>query len=94
MAPAAQAPPVPAVILALPSSASSSSRRAGVRPAAADQKTVTANFPRTVSLYEGSDVRVLGVQVGKVDTVTPPAPRSRSTMPTTRTSRSRPTPRP
>jgi phospholipid/cholesterol/gamma-HCH transport system substrate-binding protein len=36
-----------------------------------DQKTLTADFPRTVSLYEGSDVRVLGVPVGKVDSVTP-----------------------
>jgi phospholipid/cholesterol/gamma-HCH transport system substrate-binding protein len=35
------------------------------------QKTLTADFPRTVSLYEGSDVRVLGVPVGKVDSVTP-----------------------
>jgi phospholipid/cholesterol/gamma-HCH transport system substrate-binding protein len=34
-------------------------------------KTVTAYFPRTVSLYEGSDVRVLGVPVGKIDQVTP-----------------------
>ena len=37
----------------------------------ASSKTLTAHFPRTVSLYEGSDVRVLGVAVGKVDTVTP-----------------------
>ncbi len=36
-----------------------------------DQKTLTAYFPRTVSLYEGSDVRVLGVPIGKVDEVTP-----------------------
>ena len=36
-----------------------------------DTKTVTAYFPRTVSLYEGSDVRVLGVPVGKVEEVTP-----------------------
>ena len=36
-----------------------------------DTKTVTAHFPRTVSIYEGSDVRVLGVPVGTVDTVTP-----------------------
>ncbi len=36
-----------------------------------DKKTVTAEFPRTVSLYEGSDVKILGVPVGKVDTVTP-----------------------
>ena len=28
-------------------------------------KTVTAMFPRTVSVYEGSDVRVLGVKVGE-----------------------------
>lgn len=36
-----------------------------------EQKTLTAYFPRTVSVYEGSDVRVLGVPVGKVDKVTP-----------------------
>ena len=35
------------------------------------QKTLTADFPRTVSLYEGSDLRVLGVPIGKVDSVTP-----------------------
>lgn len=36
-----------------------------------DRKTLTAHFPRTISIYEGSDVRVLGVAVGQVDTVTP-----------------------
>jgi phospholipid/cholesterol/gamma-HCH transport system substrate-binding protein len=36
-----------------------------------DQKTLVAHFPRTVSIYEGSDVRVLGVPVGKVETVVP-----------------------
>ncbi|WP_445258725.1 MCE family protein [Nocardioides aurantiacus] len=36
-----------------------------------DKRTVTADFPRTVSLYEGSDVRILGVAVGKVEKVTP-----------------------
>ena len=36
-----------------------------------ETKTVTAHFPRTISIYEGSDVRVLGVPVGTVDTVTP-----------------------
>ncbi len=36
-----------------------------------ETKTLTAHFPRTVSIYEGSDVRVLGVPVGTVDTVTP-----------------------
>lgn len=36
-----------------------------------DQKTVTATFPRTVALYEGSEVRVLGIPVGQVDKVEP-----------------------
>lgn len=36
-----------------------------------EKRTVTADFPRTVSLYEGSEVRILGVAVGKVETVTP-----------------------
>ena len=36
-----------------------------------DTKTVEAHFPRTISIYEGSDVRVLGVPVGHVDSVTP-----------------------
>jgi phospholipid/cholesterol/gamma-HCH transport system substrate-binding protein len=34
-------------------------------------KTLTAHFPRSVSLYEGSEVKVLGVAVGNVDQVTP-----------------------
>ncbi|KQY56837.1 MULTISPECIES: MCE family protein [unclassified Nocardioides] len=36
-----------------------------------DRKHLTAEFPRTVSVYEGSDVRVLGIPVGQVDSVTP-----------------------
>ena len=36
-----------------------------------EPKRLTAHFPRTVSVYEGSDVRVLGVAIGKVVTVTP-----------------------
>ena len=35
------------------------------------EKTLTAEFPRAVSIYQGSDVRVLGVPVGKIDSVTP-----------------------
>lgn len=35
------------------------------------QKTLVAHFPRTVSVYEGSEVRVLGVPVGKVASVEP-----------------------
>lgn len=36
-----------------------------------EQKTLTAHFPRTISIYEGSEVKVLGVAVGHVDQVTP-----------------------
>ena len=36
-----------------------------------DSKTLVAEFPRAVSLYEGSDVKILGIKVGTVDTVTP-----------------------
>ena len=36
-----------------------------------ETKTLTAHFPRTVSVYVGSDVRVLGVPIGQVDSVTP-----------------------
>jgi len=36
-----------------------------------DKNYVTASFPRTVSLYEGSDVRILGVPVGEVESVRP-----------------------
>ncbi|GAA1147456.1 MCE family protein [Nocardioides aquiterrae] len=34
-------------------------------------KTVTAHFPRAVSIYQGSDVRILGVNVGRVTAVVP-----------------------
>ncbi|WP_213553898.1 MCE family protein [Nocardioides faecalis] len=37
----------------------------------AEMKTVTAHFPRAVSVYKGTDVRILGVNVGKVTKVTP-----------------------
>ncbi len=45
-----------------------------------DDKLVTAYFPRTVSLYEGSDVRVLGVAVGTVDSVVPEGTRVKVVM--------------
>lgn len=35
------------------------------------EKHVTAEFPRAISLYKGSDVKILGVSVGKVDSVDP-----------------------
>src|SRR4051795_2913684 len=34
-------------------------------------RTVAAHFPRAVSIYQGSDVRILGVNVGRVTAVTP-----------------------
>jgi phospholipid/cholesterol/gamma-HCH transport system substrate-binding protein len=34
-------------------------------------RRVSAVFPRTVSLFEGSDVRILGIKVGKVAKITP-----------------------
>jgi len=46
----------------------------------ADQKTLTASFPRTVSIYEGSSVRVLGVPIGQVETVEPAGTMVKVTM--------------
>ena len=34
-------------------------------------RTVTAHFPRAVSVYQGTDVRILGVNVGEVTAVVP-----------------------
>ncbi len=36
-----------------------------------ETKTVTAMFPRAVSVFKNTDVRILGVNVGKVTSVTP-----------------------
>jgi len=41
-----------------------------LRPASAATH-VTAEFPRTISLYKGSEVKILGVAVGKIDEVDP-----------------------
>ena len=41
---------------------------------------ITATFHRTVGIYEGSDVRVLGVAVGKVDSVEPQGETVKVTM--------------
>lgn len=56
---------VPLVVLALVAAAAISVLGAD------DRKTVTAHFPRAISVFEGSDVRVLGVPVGEVVSVTP-----------------------
>lgn len=36
-----------------------------------DTRTVRAEFPSTVSLFEGSDVKIMGVRVGEVTSVVP-----------------------
>jgi len=56
---------VPLVILVLVVAAAVTMLHGG------DTRTLVAHFPRTVSIYEGSDVRVLGVPIGQVDSVTP-----------------------
>ncbi|MGW4140916.1 MCE family protein [Streptomyces mirabilis] len=38
---------------------------------------VTAYFPRTVGIYPGSDVRVLGIRIGEVEKITPEGDRVR-----------------
>lgn len=43
----------------------------------AETVRVTAYFPRTVGIYPGSDVRVLGVRIGKVEEITPEGGRVR-----------------
>ncbi len=41
---------------------------------------LTAYFPRTVALYPGSEVRILGVRVGEVESVTPEGEQVKVTM--------------
>lgn len=42
-----------------------------IRPWGGGENHLTVDFDRTVSLYEGADVRILGVPVGQVDSVEP-----------------------
>jgi phospholipid/cholesterol/gamma-HCH transport system substrate-binding protein len=56
---------VPLVIVALVAAAVLTMVRGG------DTKRLVAHFPRAVSVYEGSEVRVLGVAIGTVEKVTP-----------------------
>jgi virulence factor Mce-like protein len=44
------------------------------------RKTLTVDFAQTNSLYEGSDVRILGVAVGTVDSLTPRGQTVRATI--------------
>jgi phospholipid/cholesterol/gamma-HCH transport system substrate-binding protein len=36
-----------------------------------DERTVTAHFDRAIAVYSGTDLRVMGVQIGKVTSVVP-----------------------
>jgi phospholipid/cholesterol/gamma-HCH transport system substrate-binding protein len=36
-----------------------------------DTKTVSAHFPRTISLFEGNEVRIMGVPVGSITAIVP-----------------------
>lgn len=36
-----------------------------------ETKTVSAHFPRTVSLFEGNEVRIMGVPVGRITAIVP-----------------------
>jgi len=45
-----------------------------------DKRTVTAHFSRAVSIFEGSEVRILGVPVGTVTAVVPEGPTVRVEM--------------
>ena len=54
-----------------PSRRSCSPRRSSSCNQPDETKTVTAHFPRAVSVYKGTDVRVLGVNVGRVTAVIP-----------------------
>ena len=45
-----------------------------------ETRHVTAYFARTVSIYKGSDVRVMGVRIGTVDAVVPEGDRVRVSM--------------
>ena len=48
--------------------------------AGTDHRTVSAYFDRTVSIYEGSEVRVMGVRIGTVTAVVPEGDRVRVAM--------------
>ena len=56
---------VPLVVIALVTAAAVTMFTGG------DSKRLVAHFPRTISIYEGSEVRVLGVPIGRVETVEP-----------------------
>ncbi|MGY0023657.1 MCE family protein [Streptomyces sp. cg35] len=52
----------------------------GVRATGPDGTRITAYFDRAVGIYAGSDLRILGVRVGKVGSVEPEGTRVRVTL--------------
>lgn len=44
---------------------------AWVAPFESGNRTVVAHFPQSIGIFEGSDVTIMGVGVGRVETVTP-----------------------
>ena len=58
-----------------------------------DTRNVTAYFDRTVSVYKGSEVRVMGVRIGTVTAVVPEGDRVRVAMEYDGSTSSRPRPR-
>jgi phospholipid/cholesterol/gamma-HCH transport system substrate-binding protein len=70
---------VPKVIVALLLLAVLAALLVTMRPDPATNE-LTAYFPRTVALYPGSEVRILGVRVGEVESVEPQAGRVKVTM--------------
>ena len=51
-----------------------------IQSSGSDTRRVTAYFDRTVSLYKGSEVRVMGVNIGTVTAVVPEGDRVRVSM--------------
>ncbi len=70
---------VPKVIVAVLLLAVLAALLVTMRPAPATNE-LTAYFPRTVALYPGSEVRILGVRVGEVDSIEPQGDRVKVTM--------------
>jgi phospholipid/cholesterol/gamma-HCH transport system substrate-binding protein len=44
------------------------------------EKHLTAYFPRAIGLYKGNDVRVLGIKIGTIDSLTPDGSQVKVTM--------------
>ncbi|UUZ59331.1 MlaD family protein [Nocardioides sp. B-3] len=59
-----------------------------------DTRTATLHFSRTVAIYPGSELRVMGVKIGRVDAVVPEGNSVRLDVTYDRATRCPPRPRP